>query len=114
MTYKDVDISHNIYIIRVTNGVNNLIKLGYTSNIKQMLIDYYSIDTFDTKSELEKVIITGTVYDFDTLSNLLGNILNRKMIEFKRTDVDKYLNVERIRKRVDGKVKQLYKITNIK
>ena len=106
--------SHNYTIFnKVYNTtLNVLMELDKEPSleVKDVQLNY----NFDTKSELEKVIITGSIYDFDTLSGLLGNILNRKMIEFKRTDVDKYLNVERVRKRVDGKVKQLYKITKIK
>ena len=36
------------------------------------------------------------------------------MIAFKRTDIDKYLEVIRLRKRIEGKVKQMFKVIKIK
>ena len=71
-------------------------------------------NTFDNKTELEKIIEINKEYDFDTLSTLISSILIRKMIEFKRNDIDKYLDVVRVRKRIDGKVKQLFKVIEIK
>lgn len=83
----------------------------------QPIINLQSVQfnfTFDNKTELEKVIELNKEYDFDELSLLIGNILNRKMIAFKRTDIDKYLEVIRLRKRVKGKVKQMFKVIKIK
>lgn len=83
----------------------------------QPIINLQSVQfnfTFDNKTELEKVIELNKEYDFDELSLLIGNILNRKMIAFKRTDIDKYLEVIRLRKRVKGKVKQVFKVIKIK
>ena len=78
--------------------------------IKDVQFNY----TFDNKTELQKIIEIDKEYTFDELSLLIGGILGRKMITFKRTDIDKYLEVLRVRKRIDGKVKQLYKIVKIK
>lgn len=83
----------------------------------QPIINLQSVQfnfTFDNKTELEKVIELNKEYDFDELSLLIGNILNRKMIAFKRTDIDKYLEVIRLRKRIEGKVKQMFKVIKIK
>lgn len=83
----------------------------------QPIINLQSVQfnfTFDNKTELEKVIELNKEYDFDELSLLIGNILNRKMISFKRTDIDKYLEVIRLRKRIEGKVKQMFKVIKIK
>lgn len=83
----------------------------------QPIINLQSVQfnfTFDNKTELEKVIELNKEYDFDELSLLIGNILNRKMIAFKRTDIDKYLEVIRLRKRIEGKVKQVFKVIKIK
>lgn len=105
---------HNYEIVnKVYNTtLNVLMELNAQPIINLQSVQFNS--TFDNKTELEKVIELNKEYDFDTLSLLIGNILNRKMITFKRTDVDKYLEVIRLRKRVDGKVKQVFKVIKIK
>lgn len=106
--FHNYQITNKVY----NTTINVLMELNDQPilEIKDVQFNY----TFDNKTELQKIIEIDKEYTFDDLSLLIGGILGRKMITFKRTDIDKYLEVLRVRKRIDGKVKQLYKTVRIK
>jgi hypothetical protein len=92
MKIKDIDEAHNLYIIKVYNKKSNLIKLGYSSKIKERLLLYYHhnplveiINTFyrEDAKEFElrlhrtiKSVIMNEWYEEETLHKIIEYIKN--------------------------------------
>ena len=108
MNIKEINITHNLYILKVTNGKESLIKLGYSSNIIERLKSYYQsnplvelIGTYYRDDALEfelrlhksiKSVVMREWYDENLLNKLVWHINNSKLNEIASVKLEDLYN----------------------